>query len=76
MIGDIMAKIIIDTQPCDCGSCFEWKTFFLEKGEQYFNIPWDPTKSNVKHKQENEYGYHITIQCPECNRRYFINKEK
>ena len=70
-----MAKIIIDTQQCDCGVIFEWKTFFLEKGE-YLNIPWDQAKSNVKQKHEDEYGYHITIQCPECNRRYFINKEK
>ena len=70
-----MAKVLMEKYSCECGVEFEWKTFFLESGE-YFPIPWDVTKSNVKHKNEDEYGYHVTIQCPICNKRYFATKER
>lgn len=60
---------------CDCGSQFEWKTFFLQPGEAVFGR-LDDIKKNVIKKSMVNNKYHITIKCPECNKTHFITKEK
>lgn len=66
-------KIFRDTHQCDCGTQFEWKTFFLEHGESVsFRI--DDTMKNVIDKGVINQEYHITLRCPNCYRKHFVIK--
>lgn len=67
-------KNFSENYQCDCGTQFEWRTFFLQSGESWFGC-LDEAKKNVIYQEIINKQYHITVRCPKCNRRYFLVKE-
>jgi hypothetical protein len=67
-------KIVEGIHKCDCGNEFEWKTFFLPKGT-FVAFKWEDVQQNVIYKERVATGCRLTLQCPQCNKRHFIQKE-
>lgn len=65
----------IDNHRCDCGTLFEWKTFFLQSSEAAFGR-WDDMQKNVINQNIIKKAYHITVRCPKCGKTYLIVHEK
>ena len=59
---------------CQCGKQFNWKTFFMSKGEAAF-FNWELIQYNVKDKLELSNSYRITLLCPYCNKINHIEVE-
>ena len=66
-------KIFDDTYQCDCGTQFKWKTFFLQPGE-FVTFRLDDMMKNVVDKDIINQKYHITLRCPNCDRKHFLIK--
>ena len=67
-------KSICDKYKCCCTNEFEWKTYLLDSGEGVFG-KWDKLQSNVVNTNIVNGKFIGEIQCPKCNKRYFVEKD-
>ena len=67
-------RLICDKYNCSCGNEFKWKTYLLEAGENIFG-KWDNLQSNVVSRNIVNGKFNGEIQCPKCNKRYFVENE-
>lgn len=66
--------LISGVHQCDCDAKIEWKTYILQSGECIFG-KWENIEKNIVNKSITNNMCHITIVCPNCNRKHFITKE-
>lgn len=66
--------LISDIYQCDCATKFEWKTYILQSGECIFG-KWQDVEKNIVSKTVSNNMCHITIVCPNCNKKHYLTKE-
>ena len=61
------------THTCECGEKYEWRTYFLDKGEVVV-MRLDDLIKNVLNQYKDGNRYTVTIQCPHCHKRHTLSE--
>lgn len=57
---------------CKCGFGYNWKTYFLEKGE-IVTFKNEDVQDNVINNSAINEQYYITTCCPKCGKKEYLS---